>query len=88
MSGYGAEAQRAILNPADYPSDEGVPERVLEAERRREMAARMARSSLGCLCGHLPIEHADRGAYRDRGRCGVAECDCERWRCYATRSGS
>jgi hypothetical protein len=68
-----------------YPSDEGVPKRVLEAEARRATALKMASSSLGCMCGHLPAEHADRGAHRDRGKCGVLECDCERWRFYLTR---
>ena len=32
-----------------------------------------------CECGHLPVEHANRGVGHRRGACEVVECGCQKW---------
>lgn len=68
-------------------NDEGVPPRVLAAERMRDFREVLARSSLGCDCGHLLSEHdasdwTFHGEPVDR-RCRVHSCSCGK---HVTRS--
>lgn len=46
-------------------TDDDIPPRVREAEE--------------CECGHLPVEHANRGVGQRRGACEVVECGCQKW---------
>lgn len=68
-------------------TDDDVPPRVLAAERRRDFLEVLARSSLGCDCGHLLSEHdatdwTFSGEPIDR-RCRVHNCPCGK---HATRA--
>lgn len=65
----------------DYPSDEGVPPRVLAAEKRRKFRQLMENSSLFCQnCYHNKGQHDILSAPSTTnikfGRCLVAMCDC------------
>jgi hypothetical protein len=66
----------------NYPSDEGVPPRVLAAEKRRAFRQMMEDSSLFCQnCYHNKGEHkilftSARGYVRF-GRCRHVGCECQ-----------
>jgi hypothetical protein len=61
-------------------NDENVPPRVLAAEQRRAFRELLARSSLGCNCGHMLSEHTADDWTRDgtpvnpRCWCGSDQC--------------
>lgn len=65
----------------NYPSDEGVPPRVLAAEKRRAFRQLLENSSLFCQnCYHNKGQHdilsAPSTSNIKHGRCLVAMCDC------------
>lgn len=60
-------------------NDDDIPLRVREAEGNRRFTERLARGELGCECGHLPVEHLNRGYGQRRGACEVVECGCQKW---------
>lgn len=66
--------------------EEKIPQRVLDAESRREFREQMSRSSIGCPapwpgCGHMLVDHFGPDGLADdfmpiNPRCTVAGCDC------------
>lgn len=62
----------------DYPSDEGVPPRVLAAEARRRRRELLEASSFFCQrCKHNKGEHEILGvSHIKHGRCKHPGCDC------------
>ena len=66
----------------NYPSDEGAPPRVLEAEKRREFRQKLENSSLFCQkCYHNKGEHllVDTNRYTletMHGKCTHVGCEC------------
>lgn len=78
-------AEEGYIEPmTNHPSDEGVPPRVLAAERRREFRQAMENSSLFCqkcyhnLGKHLLVDISGTARGRDitYGRCTQVGCEC------------